>query len=54
MIPDEISWRLRNLARNVYLQAWQSGNSQDLAVLASLITLLDPNPDAEKKECILA
>jgi len=54
MIPDEISWRLRNLACNVYLQAGQSGNSQDLVVLASLIALLDPDPATEKQDCILA
>lgn len=42
MIPDEISWRLRNLARTVYLYAGQSGNGQDLAALARLVGLLDP------------
>ena len=45
-IPDEIAWRLRNLARNVYLDAGQSGNPQDLAVLADLLALLDPVPAA--------
>jgi hypothetical protein len=46
VIPDEISWRLRNLARDVYLQAAQGGSSQDLAMFADLIALLDPvDPD---------
>ena len=52
MIPDEISWRLRNLARNVYLEAGQSGNSLDLAALAGLVALLDPIPAAENQEPI--
>ncbi len=43
-VPDEISWRLRNLARNVYLQVGQGGNAQDVAALANLIALLDPVP----------
>lgn len=42
MIPAETSWRLRNLARNVYLQVGQSGNSQDLVALTRLIALLTP------------
>ena len=44
MISDEVSWHLRNLARNVHLQAGQSGNAQVLTVLADLIALLDPVP----------
>ena len=43
-IPDELAWRLRNLARNVYLDAKQSGNLQDLTVLADLVALLDRIP----------
>lgn len=50
MIPDEIAWRLRNLARNVYLEAGQSGNPQDLAALADLVALLDPVPATENQE----
>lgn len=50
MVPDELSWRLRNLARNVHLQAGESGNLQDLTVLASLIAWLDPVPAVEKLE----
>lgn len=46
MIPGETAWRLRSLARNVYLEAGQSGNSQDLAALADLLALLDPVPAA--------
>jgi hypothetical protein len=43
---------LRNLARNVYLDAGQSGNSQDLAALADLVALLDPIPAAENQETL--
>ena len=47
MIPDEIAWRLRHLARTVYLDAGQSGNPRDLATLADLLDLLDANPTLE-------
>lgn len=49
MIPDEIAWRLRHLARNVYLDAEQSGNPQDLAALANLLALLAPMPAAANR-----
>ena len=49
-ISDEISWRLRNLARNLLLDIELSGNSQDLATLAGLVTLLEQMPAAANQE----
>ena len=42
VIPAEMSWRLRYLARNVCLLAGQSGNSEDLQALTHLISSLTP------------
>lgn len=53
MIPDEISWRLRNLARNVYTEVGQSGNAQDLMALVKLVALLDPISARENQEPVL-
>ncbi|WP_263770941.1 HD-GYP domain-containing protein [Propionivibrio soli] len=42
IVLDEVTWRLRNLARNVYLRLEQSGDATDLALIDGLIAALNP------------
>lgn len=40
LVLGEVNWRLRNLARNVYLRAEQGGVADDLAQVAQLVAIL--------------
>lgn len=40
LVLGEVSWRLRNLARNVHLRTEQSGDASDLAQVAELVGVL--------------
>lgn len=40
LVLDEVRWRLRQLARNVYLRTVQGGSAADLAQLAELVAAL--------------
>lgn len=44
LIIPEITWRLRNLARNLHMQVETSGSVEDIARTAELIALLDARP----------
>ncbi|MFZ4536595.1 HD-GYP domain-containing protein [Propionivibrio sp.] len=44
LMLDEIIWRLRNLARNVYLRTEQSGCVSDLAHVTDLVAVLHARP----------
>lgn len=46
LIVPEVSWRLINLARNLYLHIEKSGNSDDMESVSGLIAVLDPSPRA--------
>lgn len=41
-IVSELSWRLRNLARNIHLRVERNGKHEDFASIATLLTALDP------------
>lgn len=42
LIVREVSWRLRNMARNVHLRIEKTGNPAELESVCGLIALLDP------------
>ena len=44
LVLKEVTWRLRNLARNVHLRTEKSGNSEDLAQISELIDTLGTAP----------
>jgi len=46
LIVREISWRLRNMARNVHLRIEQTGNPEEMKSVGGLIALLDPAAQA--------
>lgn len=46
LIIREVSWRLRNLARNVHLRIENNGNADEMASVRGLIELLDPRSAA--------
>jgi len=44
LVLQEVTWRLRNLARNIYLRTEQGGNERDLAYVDDLVAVLNkPN-----------
>lgn len=44
LVLKEVSWRLRNLARNVHLRTEKSGKSEDLALVNELVNTLSTAP----------
>ncbi len=44
LVLNEVGWRLRNLARNIYLRTEQGGNANDLAIIADLVSALNEKP----------
>ena len=47
LVLGEVSWRLRNLARNIHLRLEKHGGVDDLARVADLIAMLSAKPKAE-------
>lgn len=46
LVTNEISWRLRNLARNLYLRVERLENGSELSTVFGLIAALDPTVQA--------
>jgi hypothetical protein len=44
LVLSEVTWRLRNLARNIYLRTEQGGKPDDLEQIADLVTVLSEAP----------
>jgi hypothetical protein len=40
LVLNEVTWRLRNLARNIYLRTEQGGDANDLECVAKMIAVL--------------
>ena len=48
LVLKEVTWRLRNLARNVHLRTEKSGNPGDLAQVGELVDILANAPTLTK------
>ena len=48
LVLKEVTWRLRNLARNVHLRTEKSGNPADLAQVSELVDILGKAPTLTK------
>ena len=41
LVMGEVRWRLRNLARNIFLRTEKTGTASDLSAIAGLVSILD-------------
>jgi hypothetical protein len=44
LVLREVTWRLRNLARNIYLRTEKAGGVKDLALIGDLVAVLNGEP----------